>query len=99
MPEPQDAQRALTPRQAAAFIERRTGHRPHQATVWRWLLKGRLPSQRVGSRRFVLKEDLDAMLRADAAGVPGELAKRGQEAAARIAATYATPQRRRTVRP
>lgn len=86
MPDPGALPQALSPRQAAAFIERRTGHRPHPSTVWRWILKGRLPAQQLGSRRFILVGDIDAMLRADGASIPGELARRGREAAARLEA-------------
>ena len=51
--------------EAARLSVNETAHRLRvdRSTVWRWILKGKLPSYLFFGRRFVLVEDLEAFLR------------------------------------
>jgi hypothetical protein len=50
-------ERPLTLPEAAAYLGRLTGQKPHESTIWRWCLKGckgvRLESVCIGSKRYV----------------------------------------------
>lgn len=41
----------------------------HRSTIWRWILKGKLPSLHVFGRRFLLLADLEAFISSGSAGV------------------------------
>jgi hypothetical protein len=86
---------SLTVSQTVSFIEAETGVRVHRATVWRRMLRGQLPSFRVGGKVRTTKRAVLAMLEADAQRrkpttvradeVREEVARAGAAAADRIA--------------
>lgn len=86
---------SLTVPGVVRFLEAEYGTRVHRATVWRWVLTGRLPSYRVGGKVLTTKRSVLSMLEADAKGGGRtrrrsdvqlrEVERAGAEAAARIA--------------
>lgn len=86
---------SLTVPKVVGFLEAEYGTRVHRATVWRWVLTGRLASYRVGGKVQTTKRAVLAMLEADAKGGARarrrddaqlrEVERAGAEAAARIA--------------
>ena len=80
---------------AASYIHELKGHRPNPATVFRWMTQGRLPSFRIGRRKFTtrsavqqLLESFNAAEEAATTAAPeprADVAQAGAEAAARIA--------------
>lgn len=86
---------SLTLPKVVGFLEAEYGTRVHRATVWRWVLTGRLASYRVGGKVQTTKRAVLAMLEADARGGARargrddaqlrEVERAGAEAAARIA--------------
>lgn len=77
-------ERALGMSQIAALIEELTGHRPSRSTLWRWHLKGRLASRRIGGRLYATEAAIRAMLAADEQRNRGSIESRGEAAAARV---------------
>jgi len=53
---------ALSARAAADYIHELMGHRPNQATVWRWMQLGQLRSFHIGRRVFTTREDVHHLL-------------------------------------
>jgi hypothetical protein len=90
---------SLTVPKVVGFLEAEFGTRVHRATVWRWVLTGRLASYRVGGKVQTTKRAVLAMLEADAKGGARarrrddaqlrEVERAGAEAAARIAGSEA----------
>jgi hypothetical protein len=86
---------SLTVAEVVAFLSQTTGTRVHRATVWRWVLTGRLASYRVGNKVKTTKHAVLAMLESDAQRAARarraadeqvrEVERAGAEAAARIA--------------
>jgi hypothetical protein len=87
---------SLTLPEAVAFIQHEYGTRVHRATLWRWVLSGKLAAYRVGGKVKTTRRAVLAMLEADAQGcacarrrrrdeAEDEVARAGAEAAARIA--------------
>lgn len=89
----------LTVAEVVRFLDAEYGTRVHRATVWRWVLTGRLASYRVGGKVQTTKRAVLAMLEADAKGGGRtrrrsderlrEVERAGAEAAARIAGSEA----------
>ena len=65
---------SLTVPKVVGFLEAEYGTRVHRATVWRWVLTGRLASYRVGGKVQTTKRAVLAMLEADAKGGAAGLA-------------------------
>jgi len=81
-----DTERVLGMSQIASRIEALTGHRPSRSTLWRWHLKGRLLSRRIGGRLYATETAIRAMLDADERRNRGSVGPRGEAAAARLMA-------------
>lgn len=90
---------SLTVAGVVRFLDAEFGARVHRATVWRWVLTGRLASYRVGGKVQTTKRAVLAMLEADSRGRARtsrrddaqlrEVERAGAEAAARIAGSEA----------
>jgi len=81
-----DTERVFGMSQIASRIEALTGHRPSRSALWRWHLKGRLSSRRIGGRLYATEAAIRAMLDADECRNRGSVESRGKEAAARLLA-------------
>jgi hypothetical protein len=75
---------ALGMSRIASRIEALTGHRPSRSALWRWHLKGRLASRRIGGRLYTTEAAIRAMLAADEQRNRGSIESRGEAAAARV---------------
>ena len=78
------SEHALGMSRIAARIEALTGHRPSRSALWRWHLKGRLASRRIGGRLYATEAAIREMLAADEQRNRGSIEKRGEAAAARM---------------
>jgi hypothetical protein len=92
---------ALTPQRAIALIHELSGVSISRQSLFRWMIQGRLPSTRVGSRLYTNEAAIRAMLAADVARKPASSVKNegpALAARARIEAALATGGSRRGVR-
>jgi hypothetical protein len=64
---------------AADFLGRLTGQKPHSSTIWRWCLKGCkgvvLESICIGGKRFVTASAIERFIEASTAARPGQTAE------------------------
>jgi hypothetical protein len=69
----EDQQMSLV--EAATYLGRITGKKPHVSTLWRWCLKGcngiRLQSIRIGGKRFVTATAIERFVEASTASRSG----------------------------
>ena len=71
-------------RDIANVIQHTTGHRPSRSVLWRWHLKGRLRTTRIGNKLFATESDIRRMLAADEQHNRGSAGARGAAAASRL---------------
>jgi hypothetical protein len=70
-------------RDIANVIQHTTGHRPSRSVLWRWHLKGRLRTTRIGNKLFATESAIREMLAQDEQRNRGSAGARGTAAAAR----------------
>lgn len=68
----------------ARCVQRITGYRPSRSTLWRWHLKGRLKTTRVGGRLFATEAAIHDMLTRDEMRNLGSCGTRAAAAVARL---------------
>jgi len=78
----------------ARCVQRITGYRPSRSTLWRWHLKGRLKTTRVGGRLFSTESAILEMLAQDDRRNAGSCATRADAAVARMEREFGSDPRR-----
>ena len=78
------AEPLLGMRDIANLIQHTTGHRPSRSVLWRWHLKGRLKTTRVGNKLFATEAAIRDMLARDETRNLGSCGTRAAAAVARL---------------
>lgn len=78
------AELLLGMRDIANVIQHTTGHRPSRSVLWRWHLKGRLKTTRVGNKLFATESAIRDMLAQDERQNRGSCDTRAAAAVARL---------------
>jgi hypothetical protein len=81
----------------ARCVQRITGFRPSRSTLWRWHLKGRLKTIRVGGRLFATETAIREMLAQDEMRNLGSRHTRADAAVARLEREFGSDPRRNHV--